>query len=78
MRCALGVRPGSLTAASGVVTCLPGVRDRCSGPVGLGVAHQAAKVPASPAVHRGYLVDGPKDREHPVSGMAKYGRWTAP
>ena len=25
-------------------------------------------------VHRGYLVDGPKDREHPVSGTAKYGR----
>jgi hypothetical protein len=25
-------------------------------------------------VHRDHLVDGPKDREHPVSGMAKYGR----
>ena len=30
--------------------------------------------PRKPAVHRDHLVDGPKDREHPVSGMAKYRR----
>jgi hypothetical protein len=30
--------------------------------------------PRKPAGARGYLVDGPKDRENPVSGMAKHGR----